>query len=129
MQVINPTNTENVSSSSASNSGSGTTSDNRKRSDLPQSELSNLDDDKYVSEYERSNGTTSNQATSTESASNTSESTGSSNNNYQTDSNINEVTKYSQNDLVKLYEEFQNNLNHIYGLIFKDLDSLFYSLI
>ena len=125
----NESNTENVSSSSASNSGSGTSSDNRKRSDLPQSELTNLDDNKYVSEYERNNGTTSNQATSTESASNTSESTGSSNNNYQSDSNVNEVTKYSQNDLVKLYEEFQNNLNHIYGLIFKDLDSLFYSLI
>ena len=121
--------TESVSSSSASNETSGSSQDSRKRSDLPQSDLTNLDDNKYISEYERNNGSTSNTGSSSESATNTTDTEGTSNGKYNTDSDINEVTKYTQNDLVKLYEEFQNNINHIYQLIFKDLDSLFYSLI
>lgn len=125
----NELNNTNTSTSTGTNETSGSDSNARKRSDLPQSELTNLDDNKYVTEYERNNGTVGSTSNSSESASNNLNSIGSSSSNYQTDIDTNEITKYTQNDLVKLYEEFQNNLNHIYQMIFNELDSLFYSLI
>ena len=125
----NTLNNTTTSSNTESNTTSGSSSSSNKRSDLPQSELTNLDDDKYVTEYSRDSGSTSGTSSTTGSGSNTLASSGTTSTNYSGDTNTNEVTKYTQNDLVKLYEEFQNNLNHVYQMIFNELDSLFYSLI
>lgn len=114
----NENGTNNNTNSLTNNSGTTTNSSN-KRSDLPQSELSNLDDNKYVTNYERDNNTLTSNSTAS----------GTNNNTYNNSVATNDVIQYTQNDLVKLYEQFQNNINNVYSLIFKDLDSLFYSLI
>lgn len=125
----NSLNNTTTSSNTESNTTSGSSSNANKSSDLPQSELANLDDDKYVTEYSRDSGSTSGTSSTTGSGSNSLESSGSGNTTYSSDTDTDEVTTYTQNDLVKLYEEFQNNLNHVYQMIFNELDSLFYSLI
>lgn len=125
----NTLNNKTTSSNTESNTTSGSSSSSTKRSDLPQNELTNLDDNKYVTEYSRDSGTTEGTSETSLDGTNTLSSSGTTNTNYSGDTNTNEVTKYTQNDLVKLYEEFQNNLNHVYQMIFNELDSLFYSLI
>lgn len=125
----NTLNNKTTSSNTESNTTSGSSSSSTKRSDLPQNELTNLDDNKYVTEYSRDSGTTGGTSETSLDGTNTLSSSGTNSIKYSGDTNTNEVTKYTQNDLVKLYEEFQNNLNHVYQMIFNELDSLFYSLI
>ena len=41
----------------------------------------------------------------------------------------NETITRSPSDKIRIYKEFMENVNNIYSLIFKDLDSLFYGLV
>lgn len=91
----------------------------RRNSELPQSQLSDLRNGSYVTDY--------NYDTNTSNGSDNSSSEGISNSN---DKNIyNEVIKRSPADKISIYKEFQENLKSVYTLIFKDLDCLFYSLV
>lgn len=94
-----------------------TTSETKMRhSDLPQSHLQDLDDESYVNIYEKNNGDNSSDSTSK---------------NTTTQNNKNEYSetvKHSQTDLVENYIKYQNEVNSIYSMIYKDLDCLFYQL-
>ena len=85
------------------------TVDNR-YSDTPQTNLTNVKDGTYVTDY------TFNQTEST------TNSEGSSTNLDST----NETIKRSPSDKIKIYNEFIKNRNHIYSMIFEELESLFY---
>ena len=101
-----------------SSTQSNETSD-RRNSELPQNQLSNVRDGSYVTDY--------NYDTNQSSASDSSKSKGSSN---STDNTIyNETIKRSPADKISIYKEFQENLKSVYTLIFKDLDCLFFQLL
>lgn len=101
-----------------SSTQSNETSD-RRNSELPQNQLSNVRDGSYVTDY--------NYDTNQSSGSDSSKSKGSSN---STDNTIyNETIKRSPADKISIYKEFQENLKSVYTLIFKDLDCLFFQLL
>lgn len=112
------------SSSSSSNTGTNATSNgtgsnisDRRYSDTPQNELTNVQDGKYVTDY--------NYDTDTSSTTTTSTSTGTESSNGTRAETINR----SNADKNDLYIRFSNEVNNVYTLIFKDLDPLFYGLV
>lgn len=91
----------------------------RRNSELPQSQLANVRDGSYVTDY--------NYDTNSSNSSDSSNSEGFSN---SKDNNVyNEVIKRSPADKISIYKEFQENLKSVYTLIFKDLDCLFFQLL
>ncbi len=87
----------------------------RRFSELPQNEISNVKDGRYMTDY---NFDTDNNNTSTNQSSNS------------IDRNIeHEVISRSPSDKIRIYREFLENKNNIYSMIFKDLEELFYQLI
>lgn len=113
---------QNVESSSDTTGSMNTENETKaKHSDLPQSELQDIDDSKYVNIYE--NNTNVNGSTSSTSNTSSEESLQNTNNNYE------ETIKQSQSDLVETYIKFQNSINSIYTMIYNDLDCLFYGLL
>ena len=115
--------TSNSTSNSLTNSSAthnSSVSDKRK-SELPQDQLENLRDGSYVGEYNYDTDTADSTDNSTSNGSSTAN--GTDNGNYSK-----EITR-TPSDKISLYKEFQDNINSIYEMIFKDLDCLFYQLI
>ena len=100
--------------SSGINSSSTNTSD-RRFSELPQNEISNVQDGRYMTDY---NYDTDNNTT------NTNQSTSGNDSNRE-----HEVITRSPADKIRIYREFLENKNNIYSMIFKDLEELFYQLV
>lgn len=119
------TNVENTANNSLS-SNSNTTSENisdLRYSKMPQNELQNIKDGKYITEYNynQDNATNTDESTSTGSSSGTS--------NTKDNNILHEEWNRSPADKIAIYKEFQENLKSIYGMIFKDLECLFYGLV
>lgn len=97
----------------------------RRQSELPQSEIDNVKNASYLTNY--------NFDTNNSNSNDTSNSNGTSENNSSTntkdDNNYNETIIKTPADKIAIYKEFQENLKTIYGMIFKDLDCLFYQLV
>lgn len=91
----------------------------RRYSDLPQNQLTDLQDGNYVTEH--------NYDVESDSSEDNSISNGNSNTN--DDNKYKEVIEKSPADKINILKEMQQNINNIYTLIFKDLDCLFFSLI
>lgn len=103
----------------SSQSGSGTTNQtsDRRYSELPQNQITNVQDGTYLTtyNYDTENGTTTqNSRTTTKS---------------DDKGNLKETIKRSPADKIKIYQEFIQNKNNIYTMIFKDLDTLFYQIV
>lgn len=119
------TNVENTANNSLS-SNSNTTSENisdLRYSKMPQNELQNIKDGKYITEYNynQDNATNTDESTSTGSSNGTS--------NTKDNNILHEEWNRSPADKIAIYKEFQENLKSIYGMIFKDLECLFYGLV
>lgn len=119
------TNVENTANNSLS-SNSNTTSENisdLRYSKMPQNDLQNIKDGKYITEYNynQDNATNTDESTSTGSSSGTS--------NTKDNNILHEEWNRSPADKIAIYKEFQENLKSIYGMIFKDLECLFYGLV
>lgn len=119
------TNVENTANNSLS-SNSNTTSENisdLRYSKMPQNELQNIKDGKYITEYNynQDNATNTDESTSTGSSSGTS--------NTKDNNILHEEWNRSPADKIAIYKEFQENLKSIYVMIFKDLECLFYGLV
>lgn len=110
VQTDNGSNT--LNNTTANNSSS--TSD-RRNSQMPQNEIQDVRDGNYMTDY--------NYDTNIDSGTVTSNSNGTSAN------TTNETITRSPSDKIRIYKEFMENVNNIYSLIFKDLDSLFYGLV
>lgn len=108
------TNNSESSSGSTSANSSNTGTSATKYSDTPQNHIAEVDSGEYVSEYTKND----NSSSSSQSSSQTDSSSG--------NSATTEVINRSPSDKLRIYEEFKNNINHIYGMIFKELESLFY---
>lgn len=91
---------------------SQSTSD-RRYSDTPQQQLSNVRDGKYITDYnyDTDNGSTSSQSSGSDSR------------------NTNETIIRTPSDKMKLYKEFIENKKSIMTMIFEDLEPLFYGLV
>lgn len=101
---------------------SNETSD-RRNSELPQDQLELLRDGSYVSNYsyDQNNGESTDNSSSN--------GTSNSKNNTKDDNQYHEIVKRSPVDKIAIYKEFQENINSIYGMIFKELECLFYQLV
>lgn len=122
----NSTNNTNNSLTNHSTTSTADISD-RRNSELPQNQLEDLRNGSYVTNYNYDTNTNNGEDNSTSQG--TSTATNNSSNN-STDNNIyNETIKRSPADKIAIYKEFQENLKSIYGMIFKDLECLFYQLI
>lgn len=107
--------TRGENSTTTSNSSiNSTTRDDSRYSDTPQGRLNDIEAGTYMTDY------TLNQ--------NTSNSTGNSTDTNNKNGNETENITRTPGNKLELYKEFQNNIKSIYGLIFDELDDLFYSL-
>ena len=99
--------------------GSGTTNQtsDKRYSELPQDNITNVQNGTYLTtyNYDTDTGTT----TQTSSTTTKSDDTG----------NLKETIKRSPSDKIKIYQEFIQNKNNIYTMIYKDLDTLFYQIV
>ncbi len=123
----------NTSTNQASNSlvNHSTTETNdtsdRRNSELPQNQLQNVRDGSYVTNYNYD--TNNNYGEDNSTSEGNSQAT---NNEHQhgTYNNVyNETIKRSPADKIAIYKEMQENIKSIYGMIFKDLDCLFYQIV
>lgn len=127
--IDNKTVAENNTTNSLENESQTTSEEisDRRNSELPQDQLESLRDGSYVSNYNydknnaQSNDTSSSNGTSNSKTNNSS--------NTKDDNQYHEIIKRSPADKIAIYKEFQENLKSIYGMIFKDLECLFYQLI
>ena len=103
----------------------------RRNSELPQNQLEDLRNGSYVTNYNYDTNTNNGEDNSTSEGSSISTNNSSNNStNNSTDKNIyNETITRTPADKIAIYKEFQENLKSIYGMIFKDLECLFYQLI
>ena len=115
-EVTTRTQTDNGSNSlnNTTNVNNSSTSD-RRNSLMPQNEIQDVRDGNYMTDY--------NYDTNMDAGTTTSNSNGTSAN------TTNETITRSPADKIKVYKEFMENVDSIYSLIFKDLDSLFYGLV
>ena len=95
---------------------SNNTSD-RRYSDTPQNDLSNVRDGKYITDYNYDSDIGS--VSSSTSGNNTTSDSG----------NTRETITRSPSNKIEIYKEFIQNRTSIYTMIFNDLDSLFYGLV
>lgn len=127
--IDNKTTGENNTSNSLENNSQTTSEEtsDRRNSELPQNQLELLRDGSYVSNYnyDKNNGTSTDKSTST----GNSNSKTNNSSNTKDDNEYHEIIKRSPADKIAIYKEFQENLKSIYGMIFKDLECLFYQLI
>lgn len=106
--------TRDINSTSNITATGSSATDNR-FSDLPQSQINNVKDAKYLSEY----------TYNTVNDSNTSNGTSTSND----VGKLTETITRSPQDKIRIYKEFLESKNNIYTMIFNDLDILFFQLV
>ena len=112
------TNSQNSTTQTTTSGTSQNTSD-RRYSDTPQQQLTNVRDGKYITDYnyDTDNGTTTSSANGTNASSGTDSRT-----------TTERITR-TPSDKMRLYKEFIENKKAIMTMIFEDLDSLFYGLV
>ena len=112
------TNSQNSTTQTTTSGTSQNTSD-RRYSDTPQQQLTNVRDGKYITDYnyDTDNGTTTSSANGTNASSGTDSRT------------TRETITRTPSDKMRLYKEFIENKKAIMTMIFEDLDSLFYGLV
>ena len=99
--------------SNIDNTTNGYTVNDSRNSNMPQGELENVRDAKYITDYSYD------QNNNRINANTKSDSTG----------NTRENTFKTPADKIKIYKEFIENRESIYDMIYKELDSLFYGLV
>ena len=95
----------------------------RRNSKLPQNQLQDLRDGDYVTDYNYDTNNTNSNDTSNSNGKSESQNNTKDNNQY------NETIEKSPANKLELLKEFQENIKNVYGMIFKDLECLFYQLV
>ena len=107
--------TSRTTSAQSSSSTSGTS--DRRKSDMPQNNLTEIQNGQYLTDYEYDSITGSDSSSSSGSESGT-------------DANAyHETTETDVSNKIEVYEKFIENKNKTMTMIFEDLDSLFYGLL
>lgn len=110
---------------------SGTNVSDNRNSDTPQNRLSEVRSGEYVDNYGYKQDTSSSEDNSTNvgTSDSTNNSTSSSEDNTENKGKVKERTVRTPSDKLKLYQDFIENRQNIYTMIFKDLEDLFYQLV
>lgn len=95
----------------------------RRNSELPQNQLSELRDGNYVTNYNYDTNTNTGNDNSH------SEGTSQATNNGTDNKQYNETITRTPADKIAIFKEMQENIKSIYTMIFKDLECLFYQLV
>ena len=103
----------NTMTNSVSNSGSNIS--DRRYSKMPQNQITDIQSGSHLTDYNYDTDTTSNSSQSNGSGTNSNE--------------TNETITRTPADKLSIYKEFISNRQSIFGLIYKELDDLFYGLI
>lgn len=112
-----------TSSSQSSSTTSGTS--DRRKSDMPQNNLTEIQNGQYLTDYEYDSNTGSDSSSASGTMSNSESSTESG-----TDANAyHETTVTDVSNKIEVYERFIENRNKTMTMIFEDLESLFYGLV
>lgn len=121
----NSTTQHNTASGSTKSNGSSENSGDSAYSDTPQSQITDIADNSYISEYTKtsSSGTTDTTTTNNNSSDNTGVENGTST------KDISEIVNRTVSNTLDVYLKFQVEYNNIYTMIYKDLDCLFYGLV
>lgn len=116
-----------TSSITNTNNNNATITFDKRHSELPQNEIDNVKDGNYMTDYSFDTETNSSEDTQI----GTNKQNTDQNSVTNTDDNIKqmETIKKSPADKMRLYQEFIQNKNSIYTMIFKDIESLFYGLV
>ena len=96
------------------NANNSSTSD-RRNSNVPQNEIQDVRNGNYMTDYNYDTDISAGSTSSSTSGTNT--------------NTTNETINRTPADKIKIYNDFIENKNNIYTMIFKDLDSLFYGLV
>lgn len=110
VQTDNGTNTLN----NTTNANNTNTSD-RRNSNVPQNQLSDIQNGTYMTDYNLDTDTSNGTTTSNTSGTNA--------------NTTNETITRTPADKIRIYKDFIESKNNIYTMIFKDLDSLFYGIV
>ena len=94
---------------------SNTNTSDRRNSNVPQNQLDDIQNGTYMTDYNLDTDTSNGLTTSNTSGTNA--------------NTTNETITRSPADKIRIYNEFLENRNNIYTMIFKDLDSLFYGIV
>ena len=117
VETRNVSDTRNTYSNSTLNQNTtGTNTSDRRYSELPHNQLSDLRDGTYVTDYNYDTDTSTNTGTTTSSST------------INDGGSLTETKQKDRSDKIKIYKEYLENRQSIYTMIFKDLDSLFYGL-
>ena len=121
----NSTTQHNKASGSTTSNGSSKNSGDSAYSDTPQSQITDIEDNSYISEYTKtsSSGNTDMLTTNSNTIDNTGIESGTST------KDVNETVTHTVSNTLDVYLKFQNEYNNIYTMIYKDLDCLFYGLV
>lgn len=111
-------------SGSTTTSSSSSTSD-RRFSDTPENALSDVRDGNYVTNYNYDTDSSSDSINVQGNNNSTNNASGTMSGNNR----VVETTSRTPADKIKIYNDFLENRNNIYSLIFKDLECLFYGLV
>lgn len=123
--------TSKQSSGNSSNQSSSTTSgtSDRRKSDMPQNNLTEIQNGQYLTNYEYDTISGSDSSTASGTSSGTESGTDTTSEN-GTDSNAyHETTVTDVSNKIEVYERFLENRNKTMTMIFDDLESLFYGLL
>ena len=110
---------------------SGTNVSDNRNSDTPQNRLSEVRSGEYVDNYGYKQDTSSSEDNSTNvgTSDSTNNSTSSSEDNTENKGKVKERTTRTPADKLRIYQDFIENRQNIYTMIFKDLEDLFYQLV
>lgn len=110
-------NTTTSDSTNSTNNISSSNDDDVRNSNMPQSQIDNVKEGKYLTNY------TYSQSNSKSDSNSNSTSNG-------TNKNIlHETRNRTPNEKLEVYKAFQNEIKNVYTLLFKDLEPLFYQII
>lgn len=123
------THNTNEASNSLSNHSTTETTDisDRRNSELPQSEIENIQNASYLTNYNYDTNNNSGEDNSTSTG--TSQATNHETHQGTDNTAYNETIRRSPADKIAILKEMQENIKTIYSMIFKDLDCLFYQLL
>ena len=125
-----------ISNSMTTNTeNSNTNTSDRRESNTPQSQLDNVRDGKYVTNYNYDTNTDNGESETNVNGTNEGSSSSSQNGTSNTSKTGTDNTSYRETitrtpvDKISILKEMQENIKSIYSLIFDELDSLFYQLV
>lgn len=101
------------------------TEDRQRYSDTPQNQIEDIEHDNYMSDFRYNIANDTSTVKGNSEGTQTTKET----NNKEDKNGVIETTKFSQQDKIKLYIDYQTNIKNIYSLIYKDLEPLFYQVI